>query len=271
MSEPNYRFSGKGFVVTGAASGIGRATARRLARLGARVVLWDMDEEALSLLAASLGEAASFQVIDVTDPDAVAKTMEASLDHLGGALSGVVHCAGIMRSGLFPDLDLAEQIKVANINLIGTIIVSHVASQYLKRTNGSLVCMASISGAYGPPEFAAYGASKAGVINFCEALNIELRGYGIHVACINPLFVNTPMVDANPDPRLVKSIGTVHTPDEIAAAITEAIAKRRFMVFPSWRPRLIWALTRQLSFVGPMLMRLNWRQATMAKVLWSRR
>lgn len=255
-----------GFIVTGAASGIGQATARQLHAAGARLALWDMDATALATVAAELD--AHHEVVDVTDPDAVAASMAGSVTELG-PLDGVVHCAGIMHAGAFDEVELSRHLRTVRVNVDGTVNIAHAALPQLRERGGSLVLMGSISAVFGPPEFAVYGASKAFVLNFAEALAIEAAEHGVHVASINPFFAATPMLDDNPDAGLVRNVGAVHTPEEIAAAILRAIRLRRRRSFPGWRPRAIWILSRYGAFAAPALMAMNWKHPLMARI-WRR-
>jgi short-subunit dehydrogenase len=251
-------FAGRGFIITGAASGIGLSTARMLKQQGARLVLWDANKEVLQAVAKELDVSCS--VVDVTQTEQVIAAMDSAVDQLG-RVDGVIHCAGILRNGLFEQVDLAKHIHTIKVNLIGSIIVTHAALPYLKHSRGSLILMCSIAAFYGPPEYASYGASKAGVLSFAQALRIETAQQAIHIGVVSPHSVDTPMLDAeNRKSRFVRRFGTPHTADDVALAILRGLERRQFMIFPGMQPRLIFWLTKLLSpALSFRVMRAMWR------------
>jgi NAD(P)-dependent dehydrogenase (short-subunit alcohol dehydrogenase family) len=255
MADP---FRGRGWLVTGAASGIGLATARALGARGARLCLWDMNAGALEKAAAGLQ--AESAVVDVARPDEVRAAMDGASARLGG-LHGVVHSAGILRTGLFEALPAEEHRRSVEVNLVGTMAVAHAALPHLRKARGSLVMLASSSAFYGPPEFASYGAAKAGVLSLAQSLRIETRGSGVHVAAVFPLFVSSPMMTgANAEARLFRRMGATHTPEEVAGAILRGVEARKPHIFPSFQPRLLFWLSRHSTVLFPRLMQKTWRR-----------
>ncbi len=252
MEDP---FSGRGWLVTGAASGIGLATARAIAGRGARLSLWDTGAGPLEKAAAELKAASA--VVDVTRPEQVRAAMDAAA---AGELHGVVHSAGILRTGLFEALPVEEHRREVEVNLFGTMVVAHAALPRLRRTRGSLVLLASSSAFYGPPEFASYGAAKAGVFNLAQSLRIELKGSGVHVGVVFPLFVSSPMMaGANAQARLFRRMGATHTPEEVADCIVRGIGKRKAHIWPSIHPRLAFFLSRNLHPLLGRMIRRSWK------------
>lgn len=256
-------FAGQGYIVTGAASGIGLATAQALKARGARLALWDRDDSALAAAAERL--AASACVVDVADNAAVQAALRESAAHLG-SVQGVIHAAGILRAGAFEAVSLEAHRQTIEINLIGTLNVAYATLPYLKAGRGSLTLIASTAALAGPPEYAAYGASKAGVLNLAQALRIELASDGVHIGVVCPLFVQTPMLAGyNGHTSLIRSrswLFDIWTPEAVAEVILQAIERRRFLIWPGWRPRLIFWLSRYASFLSYPLTMFTYRQGT---------
>jgi short-subunit dehydrogenase len=241
-------FRGRTYVVTGGASGIGAATAQALRDRGATAVTLDMSS------------AANHQV-DVTDAAATRAVFDAIAAEQG-EIHGVVHSAGILSTGPFTELDVDRQLAIVHVNLGGTVSVAHAAIPHLRSSRGSLVMMGSASGLQGPPEYATYGATKAGVIALAESLRIELEDDGIHVATCNPLFTSTPMLGRPEEgAALLRSMGAVHTADEVAAAIVRGIEKRQAMILPGFKPKAMRFADNWLGGFGHTFMRLTWRRS----------
>jgi short-subunit dehydrogenase len=249
------------FIITGAASGIGLATARLLKQHGAKVILWDRNSSGLAAPALELG--APSIVVDITQPDDVRAAMARSIPP-GEMLGGVVHAAGILSTGLFDSLDLEEQRQMVMVNLGGTITIAYMALPYLKQSGGSLVLLASSSAFYGTPEYAAYGAAKAGVLSLAQALRLELSGSGVHIGVVSPLFVATPMLQGyNAHTHMIRSRSPFFDtlpPEAVASAIVGGIMRRQFMIFPGWRPRLLFWVSRYASMAMHMLTHMTYRQ-----------
>jgi short-subunit dehydrogenase len=250
----------RGFLITGAASGIGLAVARLLHARGARLVLWDTNAARLEELSQEVH--AHTAPINITDSTRVPEAMQRAVEHLR-TLDGVVHSAGILNAGLFEDMRLESHRLVVEVNLFGTIAVAYAALPHLKASRGSLVMMASSAASYGHPEYAVYGASKAGVLNFAQALRIELQGTGVHVGVLCPLPVATPMLDGyNGQTRLIRSgssLMEIRTPEQIAETIVRGIERRRFMIWPGWKARAVFWLTRYASMLAHAAMSRAWR------------
>lgn len=244
---------GKTYLITGGASGIGLATAQRLRERGANLILWDTNGDLLAQVAAPLG--ATIAVVDVASEDEVRLAL-ASVP----TLHGVIHAAGILRSGEFERIDLHTHRRMVQTNLIGTLVVSHAVLPLLQATGGSLVLMASISAVYGAPEYASYGATKAGVLNFAQALRIEQARHKLHIGVVLPHSVDTPMLDAvNRQAKFVQRFGMIHTADDVARAIVRGMECRRFLILPGLRPKGIYWLSRYMSFASHWIMSFFWR------------
>ncbi len=199
MSEPAVigRVAGKVALVTGAASGIGAESARRLAAEGAAVVVADLAAEAGEALAGAINEAggtAMFLALDVTDQARWGAVVQAVLDHFG-RLDVLVTCAGI--SGDRPLLKGRYDVwkRIMAVNLDGTYLgLAAVAPVMAAAGRGSIVTISSIAGKAGIAGAPAYCASKGGVALLTKAAAAELAPLGVRVNSIHPGFIETPMV-----------------------------------------------------------------------------
>ena len=212
-------------VVTGAASGIGFAIAKRMLASGARVALWDMSREGLDAAVASLGTGARAFVVDITDEAAVAKATQDTAQALG-RIDALVNSAGISGpNGTTWEYPVDTWRRVVDINLTGTFLVCRaIVPRMLERGYGRIVNIASIAGKEGNPNAPAYSASKAGVIGLTKSLGKELAQKNITVNAITPAAVRTPIFDqitqAHIDFMLSKiPMNRFGTVDEIAALV----------------------------------------------------
>jgi meso-butanediol dehydrogenase/(S,S)-butanediol dehydrogenase/diacetyl reductase len=186
------RLAGKVAVITGAASGIGAATARRFADEGARLVLSDLNEDGGASLARQLD--AAFVPADVADPAQVEALMQAAFDRCG-ALHVVYNNAGIGAFGKTPDLDVEVWKRVIEIDLHSVFYGCKSAIPYLRRSGGgAIVNTASISGLFGDYGLVAYNAAKAGVVNLTRTVAIDHAREGIRVNCVCPGPIETPLI-----------------------------------------------------------------------------
>ena len=190
-----HQFTGKSVLITGGSSGIGRATALRLAGLGARVAVTARDAAALEAVCKAVrelgGEAHPFPA-DVTVPDQCRQAVEFAAKHFGG-LDILLCCAGISMRAAFADSDLAVIERVVRTNFFGTMYVTYYAIPHVRRRRGSLVAVSSLTGKRGIPSYAAYGAAKFAVQGLYESLRLELAPDGVHVGVVSPGFVDTPL------------------------------------------------------------------------------
>ena len=192
------RFEGKVALVTGAASGIGRATAERLAQEGARVVCADVQEEALEETARKLrdgGAEAVAQLCDVSDPEAVRATVQTAVERFG-ALNVLCNIAGILQFENTHQVSLADWNRVLAVNLTGTFLMCQAAIPHLLEAKGAIVNMSSTAALRAHPWTAAYSASKGGVLALSYELAIEYGKQGLRVNAVCPGAVTTPIQQA---------------------------------------------------------------------------
>lgn len=194
------QLAGKVAVVTGGASGIGRATVERFVEEGARVVVADVDVDAGRALVASLGEAAAFQRTDVADAEDVQALVDATVARFGG-LHVMVNNAGVAsRMVRFLQDDLQDFTAVMNVNVLGVMLGSQRAARYMREHGGgSIVNCASIAGINAGSGLATYRASKAAVIHLSRSIAVDLAPYGIRVNCIAPGNIQTAMTSYDMD------------------------------------------------------------------------
>jgi 2-keto-3-deoxy-L-fuconate dehydrogenase len=216
-------FDGLVAIVTGGASGLGAAAAKRLSAAGARVAVLDLhpDDAAEGLFAVHA---------DVADDASVRAAVDAVVAHFG-RLDIVVNNAGIGAQGTVADNDDAEWLRVLNINLLGMVRVSRAALPHLRRSpSAAIVNTGSIAATAGLPERALYSASKGAVHALTRAMAADHLREGIRVNCVNPGTADTPwigrLLSAAEDPEAERTAlnarqphGRLVSPQEVAAAV----------------------------------------------------
>jgi NAD(P)-dependent dehydrogenase (short-subunit alcohol dehydrogenase family) len=187
------RMHGRKVLITGGASGIGLATARRFVAEGAKVAVLDRDGKALARLGSEVHKAQA----DVTDAVEVRVSVDEAAQALGG-LDGLVNAAGVSPFRTFADMTLDEWRRVLSINLDGPFIVSHAALPALKAAGKStIVNIASGAGLQPRRDRSAYCASKGGLVLFTKSIAMDLAADGIRVNAVCPGIVDTPMSHGN--------------------------------------------------------------------------
>lgn len=186
--------------ITGASSGLGRAVAARLARAGETVVVSARRAEELQSLADECADASGRIVplpLDVTDREAVREAADRLCDD-EGVPDTLLLCAGTYQPVTADRFDAAAFGKQVDVNLMGTVnLLDAMLPRFRDREAGRIVFVASVAGYRGLPTSAAYGATKAALINLAEALRVELAPWGVVVQLINPGFVDTPLTRKN--------------------------------------------------------------------------
>lgn len=194
------RMDGKVAIVTGGASGLGRATSSLLAREGARVVVADVNEVAGTGFAKELGASARFACLDVRDETSWQRVIEETLGELG-RLDALVNNAGVVVLATIEETTLEQWQAVQAVNSDGVFLgCKHAIPAMLRSGGGSIVNLSSSAGLIGTPAFAAYAASKGAVRSLTKtvAVHCEQRGYPIRCNSVHPGGIDTPMTRGLP-------------------------------------------------------------------------
>ena len=203
-------------VITGGASGLGRATAELMAAQGAKVALWDMNQAEMEKVAGQIGAETIFSKVDVSDEQSVSQAVRQVVDAFG-AIHIAVNCAGIgipaKLLGKQSPCDMKTWTKVVQVNLFGTVNVMRLAGQQMAQNQcsadgerGVIVNTASAAAYDGQIGQTAYSASKAGLVGLTLPAAREFASLGIRVMTIAPGLFQTPMLMSLPEPVL-KSLG----------------------------------------------------------------
>jgi 3-oxoacyl-[acyl-carrier protein] reductase len=214
--------AGKVAIVTGAAGGIGKNTAKLLSELGARVFAIDKAFKSTS------GRKKSFvsHRADVSDPDQVRRAVNGCID-LFGTVDILVNNAGIIKGGSILNLQDEDWNKILGVNLMGYLNFARNVSAYMvkQKVKGKIVNVSSVDGLYAEPGIIAYSTSKGAIVMLTKALAIELAPFGIRVNSVAPGWVDTPMgtgvLDKKAEAKVIRRIplGYIAPPSEIAKAI----------------------------------------------------
>lgn len=188
----------KTIIITGAASGIGRETAKLLHNLGAKLLLLDINEEGLKSLSSELNNDSYYRTINLLDLDTIKPILIAAKDEIGSAYTGFVHCAGIPSVSPLRALSNEQYEKVMKINTQAGLNLAKVFSSkqgHDGNQQGSIVFISSVYGVVGSAANVAYATSKAAIIGMTKALAIEFASKNIRVNCVAPGFISTKMAD----------------------------------------------------------------------------
>lgn len=269
-------FQGRVAIVTGAASGIGKALSGALARRGATVVLADIDEAGVKAAADALAAGPPGRVsgvtLDVTDAEAVASLVgRTARDH--GHLDFMFNNAGIGIVGPVHELTLAHWKRVVDVNLHG--VVHGVVAAYpvmIAQGHGHIVNTASLAGLLPSPMLTPYGMTKHGVVGLSESLRMEAAAHGVRVSVVCPGVIDTPLLDkgnppdlpevtAMPNGRklLTRMIGAPYPAASLAEDVLIGVARNRPIIVTPRHARIPWRVYRLSPWLviesGPRLMR----------------
>ena len=211
------KFQNKTVVVTGAGSGIGRATASCFAAEGAHVVVADIKIDAAveteKIIREAKGKATAYQA-DVSDPSSVQELVAFTIDKFS-AVHAIVNNAAIQINKTAEDTSFEEWSRQLAVNLGGVFLCSKYFLPHLKKSKGSIVNMSSVNGFFVEPTCAGYCATKAGIIGLTKAMAIDHGHEGVRVNCICPGYIDAGLAEgyfqAQPDPVLArKEAGKLH-------------------------------------------------------------
>lgn len=230
-------------LITGAASGMGRLAARRLAERGARIAALDVDETGLAETASASSAIRTWRV-DVTDRAAVEHAVEET-EQVLGPIDRVMNAAAIMPTGFLLDQGAELIHRIMAINYGGTVNVSLATlPKMLERQRGELVNFASIAGWLPMAHFGAYNASKFAVVAFTEVLAAENARRGVRFACVCPPPVATPLLEqATSKPRILELTPQIR-PEQVLDAVEEHLERGKLMVFPDRTSKRAYRLRR---------------------------
>ena len=240
----------QGFVVVGAADGIGRAAARRLVADGHRVACVDRSEDGLGSIVNELSDRAAAFTLDITDGAQVDPAFSKMEEWLG-QIHAVVNCAGITgETGLVShEVDSADFDRVVAINLCGAFLVSQAAARrMLPHAYGRILHLASIAGKEGNAGMVSYSASKAGLIGMVKAQGKEYAEFGITVNALAPAVIRTSMVEAMPPAQV--------------EYMTERIPMRRTGTLEECAEMIAWIVSPACSFTTGFTFDLSGGRAT---------
>ena len=229
------RFEGMTAVVTGGASGIGFAVARRLLAEGGRVMLWDVDQRRLDAAKAELCDRSFARHVDVTAPDDVERATNEARTAMG-RVDALVCSAGVAgTNALLIDYPVAEWKRVFDINVNGLFYCNRFVARLMKAQGyGRIVNISSVAGKEGSPTLSAYSASKAAVIGLTKSLGKELAKDGVTVNAVTPATIETPILQQL-------------TPDFIAY-MRSRIPMERFGTVEEAASLICWLASRECSF-----------------------
>lgn len=231
MTDETTRLSDRIALVTGASSGVGAATARKLAKSGATVALVARRRDRLEALAAEIGASTTVHAADLYDPTA-APAMVADVLSVHGRIDILVNNAGSMLSGPVASADPANFRKMTELNFLAPVLATHAVIPAMRQAKGGhLVFVGSLGARFCTPGNAVYAATKAAVQVFAETLRKELVADRVRVTTVIPGFIATEIVDHVADPttkdffsNFMKSM-TLMQPEDIAEAIHFAVTQ----------------------------------------------
>lgn len=234
--------AGRVALITGASAGIGEATARVFAGAGMRLALCARRMDRLERLAGELraqGTDVAVHPIDVTDVSAVRAMVDATAARFG-TVDVLVNNAGRGLGAKFEDTTLEEFRALFELNLLATVTASQAVLPLMRRQGrGHILNVSSVVGRRSLPGRAAYGATKFAMVAVSESLRIELRGSGVHVSLVYPIYTVTEFHDAETKRFRLPRRGPVQTPEQVARAMLRCVRRPRAEVYPYRPARLL--------------------------------
>ena len=242
-------FGGQTAVVTGGAQGIGRAVAERLARAGARLVLWDLDGDLAAATAGEIGDGTLSAAVDVGDWTSVEAARDRALEETG-RIDVLVHSAGIAGPNApVETYDVEAFAQIQRVNVMGTFHANRAVVPAMKAQGyGRIVNIASVAGKEGNPNASAYSASKAAVIALTKSLGKELADIDVAVNCVTPAAARTRIFD--------------QMSEEFIAYMLSKIPRGRFLEPAEAAEMIAWIASRENSFTTGATFDLSGGRAT---------
>jgi short-subunit dehydrogenase len=220
---------GRRIVLTGASSGIGLATARFLARQGARLALISRSRDGLEAAASAVtaaGSPAAVFAVDVSDRGALERAIAAATDHLGG-IDVLIPCAAALAYGAFDELSAEDFERSHDVTFRGVVNTVRAGLPELERSGGSIVAVVSMASKVPIPLHSPYVAAKHAVRGFLGSLRVELRNRGsrVEVSMVHPAFIGTPFFDHATSARATRPhpLRPVYRPEDVAATVLACV------------------------------------------------
>ena len=239
-----YDFKGKMVLITGGSSGIGLATAEKLAAKGAnlwllarRIDQLEQAKEIVSSKRANPDQLIEIVSVDVSSSDQVEQIVGTIIEEVG-IPDILINSAGITYPGYLDKLDLEVIQQLMDVNYLGIVNTTKaVLPGMLDRGSGSIVNISSMAAIISLPGYTAYGASKFAVRGFTESLRSEVKRKGIHIAIVYPPDTDTPQLKNElplrpPEVNIIAGLDSVISPEEVADDVIKGIVKRKFMIIP---------------------------------------
>jgi NAD(P)-dependent dehydrogenase (short-subunit alcohol dehydrogenase family) len=265
MSDNAWNLNGKSILITGAAQGIGAATARLLARRQARLSLLDIEGSALQQLAGELGETMLYRQADITQSDAMEEAVAATVERFGRLDVALVNAA-IVTVGSVERGDPEAFERVVSVNLLGSWRTVRAVLPHIIEARGYILFVSSLSGTIQGPLHAAYNSSKAGLQAFANTLRLEVQGLGVDIGVAHNIYTATqtgreavehPLIRALPGLPKMKP----QPVEKTAAMLVRGMERRsRTIIVPAARLALLAPDIFQLS-VERMARRHRWANA----------
>jgi NAD(P)-dependent dehydrogenase (short-subunit alcohol dehydrogenase family) len=255
-TEPAFDVRGRTIFITGAARGIGAATAQRLHAKGANVALVGLEPERLQALAARLGERAEVFEADVTDYDALVRAVDGTVARFGGIDVAIAN-AGVAFPGALATMPIEQVERTLAVNLLGVWRTDRAVIEQISARRGYLLNVASLSAIAHAPLMGPYTATKAGVEALSDALRMETAPTGARVGCAYFGFIDTDMVRASYAQRSAEALnrqspGFLRNPAPLSSAvdaIERGIERRAARL---WAPRWIGAAIALRGLIQPL-------------------
>ena len=238
-------------LITGGSSGIGLALAKELAKQGLRIAIIARRIEQLQKAKTQICEFSDKGVYivqaDVSKWEEVKEKVTTFMDEVGTP-DLLINCAGVVRPGLFEELDVDLFHWMIDINLLGPIHLNKVVvPRMLERGSGHVVNISSVAGFIGTYGYSAYGASKFGLRGFTDVLRSEMKSRGIDVSIVFPPDTDTPQLKGE-EPykpavtRMLSATASIQSAEDVAATIRKGIERKKYMIIPGFEGKAIYFL-----------------------------